>query len=60
MLGDPPLIALEMMNVVFSPPGIHSQMKEFGVCIPLFDISYASTLFLPSSLNDGKSDDLSF
>jgi hypothetical protein len=60
MLGHPPLIVFEAIDVVFSSPGIHSQMKEFGICTPLFDISYASILFLPSSLNDRKSDDLSF
>jgi hypothetical protein len=60
MLGHPPLIVFEAIDVVFYSLGIHSQMKEFGICIPILDISYPSILFLPSSLNDGKSDDLSF
>jgi hypothetical protein len=47
MIGNPPKIVLQAMNVVFSPTSIHTQMEEFCVCITLLKIGNSSTLFFP-------------
>jgi hypothetical protein len=43
LVGDPPTIPLNAVNMVFPPPCIHLSMETLSICISLFDIfnSYA-------------------
>jgi hypothetical protein len=48
MVGDPTVVVLEMMDVIFPPSGVDSQMEKFCVCVTLFDICNMGALFFLS------------
>jgi hypothetical protein len=58
MVGNPPMVMLQTMNMVLVPTGINTHVKEFCVGIPLFDGGNVRTLLFPSPLDHGKGDDL--
>jgi hypothetical protein len=59
MVGNPPMIMLQSMDMILAPTGINTRVENFCVGIPLFDIGNARTLLFPSPRDHGKGDDLS-
>jgi hypothetical protein len=59
MIGDPPTIVLDAVNVVFSPSSVDSQVEEFCIGITFLYIRNARTLLFSSPLQDRKGNDSS-
>jgi hypothetical protein len=51
MLGDPPMVVFEPLNVILTPAGIDPHVEEFSVGVSLLDICNTSTLLLIASLS---------
>jgi hypothetical protein len=47
MVGNPPMVMLQAMDMILAPMGINTHVKEFCVGIPLFDVGNARTLLFP-------------
>jgi hypothetical protein len=58
MIGDPTLIMLKAVNMVFPPASIYPQVKEFGISMALLNIGNSSTLLLFRPLHHGKGNHL--
>ena len=46
MIGDPSLLILDSMDVVFPPSSIDSAVEEFSICVPLPKVGDSGTLLL--------------
>jgi hypothetical protein len=46
MIGDPSIVVLESIYMIFAPPRVDPHVEKFGVCISFLDVGNPSTLFL--------------
>ena len=46
MLGDPTMLVLDSMDMIFSPPSINPAVEEFSIGVTFFEVGDSRTLFL--------------
>jgi hypothetical protein len=60
MLGDPTLVVLEALNMIFPSSCTNSHREIISVGITFFDIGYSRTLLCPHPFHHRKRDDFPF
>jgi hypothetical protein len=60
MVGDPPLVVFEPVDVVLATPRIDTTMKKLGIRIPLLGVSKPSTLLFSRPCKNSQTHDPPF
>ena len=57
MLGDPSMLVLDSVDVIFTPSSINTAVEEFSIRIPLPKVGDSGPLLLARSFNNGQCND---
>lgn len=57
MIGDPTVVVLEPVIVIFPSPSIDLQVNEFRICIPFLKVGDGRALFLSFPLRHSQTYD---
>ena len=60
MVGDPSAMVLEAVDEVLASPRVDTEVKEFCIGIPFFEVCDTGSLSFPSTLRHRKGNDFAF